>query len=87
MDITPVLLIIIPISYAMIGKALFPNIDSRSRFFHVSMGISAFDELHRTFEGNGCFRRKDQMNVVWHGHEFVKLKDSAIAIAEHCVEK
>jgi len=27
------------------------------------------------------------MNVIWHDYEFVKLKDSAVAIAEHRVEK
>lgn len=51
------------------------------------MRIAAFNELHRAFQRDAGVRSQQEVNVVGHNHEFVKLKNPAFAIAENRIQQ
>src|SRR5258708_25337582 len=87
MDISPMLLIIALVPHSMIRKTPFPYFHLRPSFLHETMGESAFNELHRAFQRNRRIGCHQQMQMIWHNHKFIKLEDSAFAIAHECFQE
>lgn len=82
MNVAPVPLEICAVSNPMIRKAPLPNFDSGTRLLHEAMRIAAFNELHRSFQRDRGIVSEEKMNMIGHDHEFVELKDSAVAIVK-----
>ena len=61
---------VVGISNSMIRKPSLPDFQVRSKLFLCPVGESPFDELNRSFQGNGG---SDQnMEVIGHEDEFVE---------------
>jgi len=82
MNISPMLLVIERTTDAMVRETPFPDLHSRSRFFHEPMRIAALDELHGALKGNCWFGSEKQMDMVGHEDKFVELEDFAVAVTE-----
>jgi hypothetical protein len=71
---------ILRIANAMIRESLLPNLAAADFDAH-RVGISSFDQLHYAFQRNIRSWRQEQMNVIGHYDECVKLESSLPAIA------
>jgi hypothetical protein len=80
MDIQPMTRKILLVTNPMIRKSLLPNFPPAD--LHADgMRISALNELHHTFERYIGSRREEQMNVVGHQDESMKLEFSLAPVA------
>src|SRR5215475_10923137 len=71
----------------MIVKARLPNGTGVDQFLFGSERESTLNVLHGLFQGD-CRRRSDEeMNVIWHDHEFVEQKAALFAILLHDVNQ
>ena len=71
MDIYTVAFEILPIPYAMVGEPAFPDFHRGAQSFSDGMRVAAFDELHRTLQGDSL-QRQEQMKMLGHEHKRVK---------------
>jgi hypothetical protein len=73
---------VVLIDYAMGMVTLLPDITGE--IFAYCEGESAFDQLSAAFDGNVLCRGEQDVDVVRHYDEGVKLEFSRVAIAEEC---
>jgi hypothetical protein len=59
---------------AVIGEASLPNFFVLAEFDSECMRVAALDQLHGTFECHVVSRGKQQMNMLGHYHESMKLE-------------
>jgi len=86
-QITDVLLIIGGVSDAMVAETALPYWKLVKELFAKGVGGAAFDELHRTLQGDGLGRSQQCMRVIGHHDETVQAIASLIAIVQQRFDK
>ncbi len=79
--------IVPPIANPVVGKSPFPDFSTASHDSANGMGISALDELHSMFERYVVGRAKQEMNMLRHYDERVKLNAALTAVAIDCLQE
>jgi hypothetical protein len=81
MNVIAVILKVLSIANAMIGKPPLPNLRLRPKLDTGRMRISSFDELHCALQGDVDGGRKHQMNVFGHNNKSMQLESSLPFVA------
>jgi hypothetical protein len=74
MDVIAVALIILTILDALIGETAFPDFEAVVQFLPRTIGETSLDKLNGFLQRNFVSRRHQQMEMIVHHHEFMKLK-------------
>src|SRR5438874_10537158 len=82
MNVLLMLLVVAHVHDAVKCKASLPNLVSRPEFFANSIGIAAFDKLHRSLQRTGSSRSNQQVDMIWHNDKFVERVLALIAIKD-----
>ena len=82
MNVLLMLLVVAHVHDAVKCKASLPNLVSRPEFFANSIGIAAFDKLHRSLQRTASSRSNQQVDMIWHHDKFVERVLALIAIKD-----
>lgn len=72
LDVHAMDLVVVKVSNAVIGKAVFPDLTCKSKFFLDAVREATFDPLDGLFQRQCLSGRQDQVKVLRHEHEAMR---------------